>query len=263
MLPPATAAYSGSLRLSPTYRIRPWSSVPAEQEISDRHSCLSLKTNKEGVFIPSLVATVETPAFRPEFQPSRRPEGRGFKPKLGHQKNPSMHISTNLAGCVLRSWRPEDKAALLLHANNRNIWRNLTDMFPHPYTETDADQWLSSSLNPSTSIYLAIEVGGEAVGGIGIIAGTGIGQYTGQFGYWLGESLWGRGIATASASALATHALAQPQFVRLEAPVFAWNPASMRVLEKVGFIREGVLRRSVFKDGQLTDSIMYAKVRDA
>jgi ribosomal-protein-alanine N-acetyltransferase len=48
---------------------------------------------------------------------------------------------------------------------------------------------------------------------------------------------------------------------RLEASVFAWNPASMRVLEKCGFAREGVLRRSVLKDGQLIDSVVYARVR--
>ena len=47
---------------------------------------------------------------------------------------------------------------------------------------------------------------------------------------------------------------------RLQAPVFAWNPASMRVLEKVGFHREAVLRKSVFKDGQLIDSVLYALI---
>jgi RimJ/RimL family protein N-acetyltransferase len=48
---------------------------------------------------------------------------------------------------------------------------------------------------------------------------------------------------------------------RLEAPVFERNPASMRVLEKCGFTHEGVLRRSVLKDGQLIDSVLYARVR--
>ncbi|MDR1988838.1 MAG: GNAT family N-acetyltransferase [Acidobacteriaceae bacterium] len=173
-----------------------------------------------------------------------------------------MRVPTTLAGCFLRPWRQDDKPALLHHANNRNVWRNLTELFPHPYTEADADVWFSIASTPGSSLYLAIDVDGQAVGGIGVIAGHGISQYTGQFGYWLGESLWGRGIATAAASALAAYALAQPQFVRLEAPVFIWNLASMRVLEKAGFVREGVLRKSVFKDGQLIDSVLYAKVRD-
>jgi RimJ/RimL family protein N-acetyltransferase len=136
-------------------------------------------------------------------------------------------------------------------------------MFPHLYTEADADHWLSVASIPGPSIRLAIELNGQAVGGIGVIAGEGVGRYTGRFGYWLGESVWGRGVATAAARAAAAHALAQRQFARLEAAVFSWNPPSMRVLEKMGFIREGVLRKSVFKDGQLIDSVMYALVRDA
>jgi len=42
--------------------------------------------------------------------------------------------------CVVRDWARSDKDALLRFANNRNVWRNLTDMFPHPYTETDAER---------------------------------------------------------------------------------------------------------------------------
>lgn len=174
-----------------------------------------------------------------------------------------MHLQTEIPDCLLRPWRLEDKPSLLLHANNRNIWRNLTEMFPHPYTEADADHWLSIASAPGPSIHLAIELYGQAVGGIGVIASGGIGRYTGQFGYWLGEAIWGRGVATAAARALAAHALARPRFARLEASVFAWNAASMRVLEKVGFVREGILRKSAFKDGRLIDSVIYALVRDA
>ena len=48
--------------------------------------------------------------------------------------------------------------------------------------------------------------------------------------------------------------------VRLQAPVFEWNPRSMRVLEKIGFKREAVLRKSVFKDGELIDSMLYVYI---
>jgi [ribosomal protein S5]-alanine N-acetyltransferase len=173
-----------------------------------------------------------------------------------------MHITTSLPNCFLRPWNNEDKTALLRNASNRKVWRNLTEMFPHPYTEADADHWLSIANQSSRSIRFAIEFEGAAVGGAGVIAGEGIARHTGQFGYWLGEAHWGKGIATAAARALADHALSGYQFMRLEAPVFEWNPASMRVLEKTGFIREGVLKRSVFKDGQLIDSVMYARTRE-
>lgn len=169
-----------------------------------------------------------------------------------------MLIPTALPGCVLRSWRQGDQAALVRQANSRKVWRNLTHMFPHPYTEADAERWLQLANERGRSLHLAIEVEGAVAGGIGAIACEGIAGATADFGYWLGEAFWGRGIATAAALAMVEHLMGAAQFSRLQAPVFAWNPASMRVLEKVGFTREGVLRNSVTKDGALIDSVMYA-----
>jgi len=169
-----------------------------------------------------------------------------------------MHLRTDLEGCVLRSWSEADKTDLIAIANDREIWRNLTDLFPHPYTEADAAFWVDHAREPSASVHLAIEYQGYLAGGIGIIAGEGIHQKTGRFGYWLGRPFWGKGIATAAARAMVHHASEQLPFARLEAGVFAWNPASMRVLEKAGFVREGILRRSVFKDGEIVDAVMYA-----
>jgi RimJ/RimL family protein N-acetyltransferase len=83
---------------------------------------------------------------------------------------------------------------------------------------------------------------------------------SGHFGYWLGEPFWGRGTMSAAAGVVSAYVMSRFELVRLEAPVFEWNPASMRVLEKCGFVREGVLRRSVFKDGALIDAVLYARV---
>lgn len=66
---------------------------------------------------------------------------------------------------------------------------------------------------------------------------------------------------TTAVRATSEFALSHFSLVRLEAPVFAWNPASMRVLEKAGFEREGILRSSVFKDGQVIDQVLYALIR--
>ena len=114
-----------------------------------------------------------------------------------------MLIGTELSGCNLRSWRAEDKTTLVRHANNLKVWRNLTEDFPHPYTEADAEDWFSIANNASPSIHLAIELEGEAVGGTGVIAGDGIARHTAQFGYWLSELHWGKGIATAAARSMA------------------------------------------------------------
>lgn len=171
-----------------------------------------------------------------------------------------MLLATGLPDCVLRPWRAADQDSLVRHADNRRVWRNMTHTFPHPYTADDAQLWLRIAANPGASIQLAIDVGGEAVGGIGAIAGEGIYRATAQFGYWLGEAWWGRGIATAAARALASRIASERLFARLEAQVFEWNPASMRVLEKSGFQRDAVLRSAATKDGLLLDTVLYSRV---
>jgi len=172
----------------------------------------------------------------------------------------SVHLPTALPGCVLRPWRDADRADLVRNANDRRVWRNMTHTFPHPYTDDDAQLWLVIAADPGASIQLAIEVGGRAAGGIGAIAGEGIFSATAQFGYWLGVPYWGRGIASAAAGALAGRIASEQIFARLEAQVFQWNPASMRVLEKAGFTREAALRSAATKDGQLIDTVLYARV---
>ena len=171
-----------------------------------------------------------------------------------------MKLATAIRECVLRPWVQADIPSLIANANSRAVWRNLADAFPHPYTEGDAEAWLGVASNPGRNVIFAIERDGLAIGGIGARAGAGIFARTAQFGYWLGEAHWGRGLATAAGRAFLDHLAADARFVRLEAPVFAWNPASMRVLEKLGFEREGILRQSVTKDGQLIDSVLYARL---
>jgi ribosomal-protein-alanine N-acetyltransferase len=164
--------------------------------------------------------------------------------------------------CVVRDWEPSDKSALVRFANNRNIWRNLTDMFPHPYTDADAEWWFSYLAKMPESTHWAIEVDGMAAGAIGVTLREGIFAKSAEFGYWLAEPCWGRGIMSAAAKVISVFALAHFRLIRLEAAVFEWNPASMRVLEKRGFVREGVLRASAIKDGQIIDRVMYALVQD-
>lgn len=163
--------------------------------------------------------------------------------------------------CIVRDWAPSDEASLVHFANNRNVWRNLLHRFPHPFTPQHARTWFALLAAMPQPTHWAIEVDGIACGGIGVDLGEGVFIRSAHFGYWLGEPYWGRGIMTAAAGATADYALERFDLVRLEAPVFAWNPASMRVLEKCGFLREGVLRRSIYKDGQITDQVMYALVR--
>jgi len=161
---------------------------------------------------------------------------------------------------LVRDWARSDKASLVRNANNRKVWRNLMHRFPHPYSDADADGWFALLEAMAEPTHWAIDVDGAAVGGIGCMLGEGVYKRSAQFGYWLGEAYWRRGIMTAAVKAVVPYAMERFRLVRLESPVFEWNRASMRVLEKCGFRREALLKASVFKDGELIDSVLYAFV---
>ncbi|PTL75561.1 GNAT family N-acetyltransferase [Vitiosangium sp. GDMCC 1.1324] len=163
--------------------------------------------------------------------------------------------------CALRAFQRGDEASLVRHANNRAVWLNLRDRFPHPYTLADAEGWVryASGAHPLTD--LAIEVSGEAVGGIGMIPGSDIERCSAEVGYWLGESHWGRGITSAALAGFVSWAFEDTSLLRLFALPFVDNVGSRRVLEKTGFVLEGILRHSAVKDGQVRDQAMYARLR--
>ncbi len=162
----------------------------------------------------------------------------------------------------MRSWEWEDRDSLVHHANNRNVWINLRDRFPHPYTANDARSWLESVIGLKPETNFAIAVLGEAVGGIGFVIQHDVAYRSAEIGYWLGENFWGRGIATEALIAVTEYAFSNFDLCRLYAHVFDWNGASARVLEKAGYVFEGRLRSSVTKNGQTIDQLMYAVIRD-
>lgn len=169
----------------------------------------------------------------------------------------------NAAPLILRPWQFSDLDALVRHAGNRKIWINLRDRFPHPYTESDARAWLAErAADTGATHQFAIEFEGEAIGGIGFEFFSDVHRMTAEIGYWLGESMWGRGFATIAVKAMTPYAFATFEVQRLQATVYQWNPASARVLEKSGYTLEGVLRNCIFKDGRLCDALMYAKLRE-
>ena len=160
--------------------------------------------------------------------------------------------------CSVRQWRKADLSSLVRHANNINIAKHLRDRFPHPYTEKDAKAFLKHAMADETN--LAIEVGGEAVGAVGFVPGRDIERYSAEIGYWLGEELWGRGIATEALSLVTDHVFGELNYLRLFALPFAENAASVRVLEKAGYVREAVLRASSVKYGAVKDQALYARI---
>ena len=110
----------------------------------------------------------------------------------------SMSMQIDLHNCTLRRWRPGDEASLVLHANNREVWLNLRDQFPYPYTSADAESWVALAASQGLPTAFAIEVDSEAVGGVGFSLQGDIERVSAEIGYWLGQRLWNRGIMTAA-----------------------------------------------------------------
>lgn len=167
------------------------------------------------------------------------------------------------SGGRLRPWTPADALTLVALANDRAIWRNMRDQFPHPYTVASAEFFLTQVANqPQAACIRAIETAeGEVAGSVGIHFKHDVNRRSAEVGYWLGPAFWGRGLATEALRALTDYAFATYDLARLYAVVFAWNPASARVLEKAGFRREARLRNAVTKDGETIDALLYARLR--
>jgi len=170
-------------------------------------------------------------------------------------------MEIQLSKSMLREWRRGDEESLVRHANNVNIWRNLRDSFPHPYTLADAKHWIEVA-NPGAPITsFAIVVEAEAVGGIGLVLWEDVFRRSAEIGYWLGEEYWGRGIVTEAVRAVTEYAFANFDLCRIYAGVFEWNAASARVLEKAGYEFECRLRKSITKDGRTVDELIYTMIR--
>jgi [ribosomal protein S5]-alanine N-acetyltransferase len=168
-----------------------------------------------------------------------------------------------LTSCTVRSWAAADVDSLAEHANNRKIWMNLRDRFPHPYTRRDARTFIAAVRARDPETLFAIAVGGRAVGGIGLMLHEDVERVSAEIGYWLGEPFWGRGIATEALKATTRFAMDRYKLTRIYAVPFAWNTSSARVLEKAGYVFEGRLRRSAIKDGVMTDQLQYAFIAPA
>jgi RimJ/RimL family protein N-acetyltransferase len=155
-----------------------------------------------------------------------------------------------------------DAESLQRHANNREVSIQLRDRFPYPYTIDHARTFVSWVTNQEAPTVWAIEVDGEAAGGIGIELHTDVERVSAEIGYWLGKAVWGRGIATEALIAVTTEVFTRFDLTRLYAVPFADHVASVRVLEKAGYVREGHLRQSAVKDGIIRDQLLLAAYRN-
>jgi RimJ/RimL family protein N-acetyltransferase len=180
--------------------------------------------------------------------------------RIGFAARRKRHVEQLLEKCAVRSWLDEDAGSLAEHANNKAVWRNLRDAFPHPYRFEDAVAFIAASRKDKPETRFAIAVDGLAVGGVGFTLHSDVERVSAEIGYWLGEKFWGRGIVTEALKATTEYAIRTQHLTRVYAVPYESNPASHRVLEKAGYLLEGRMRRNAIKDGRVLDQMLYAYV---
>ena len=161
---------------------------------------------------------------------------------------------------TLRPGWPEDAAALAAAIAHESVVMNLARV-PWPYREADAAAFLASPSDPRDVVFMIYAHEAATPRLIGTI-GVHIHGDAHEFGYWLTPDAWGRGYATEAGRAvidIARHAL---PIRRLEAGYFADNPASGRVLRKLGFSDTGrrEARPSLARSGSVDAVVMELDV---
>lgn len=160
---------------------------------------------------------------------------------------------------LLRPWRPSDADSLVRQANDIQIWNNLRDTFPHPYTRADADIFIALATAKIPTMDFAIVIREEAVGCIGHLPDPE--AFESEIGYWLSTAHQGHGVMSEAVALLTKHLFTTTPLRRLHATVFGHNTASMRVLEKTGFHPVDIIRQGIIKNGRLTDLHHYERTR--
>ncbi len=163
----------------------------------------------------------------------------------------------------IRKWKLEDKTALAENLNNMKIMDNLRDGLPYPYTENDAEEFIKAMLSSDKdkTFAFAITADEKVIGSIGVFRCDNIHYRTAEMGYYIGEKYWGHGYTTSAVRQTCEYVFEHTDIIRIFAEPFAYNAASCRVLEKAGFVFEGILHSNAFKNGKIVDMKMYALVK--
>jgi RimJ/RimL family protein N-acetyltransferase len=158
----------------------------------------------------------------------------------------------------LRPWNSEDLDSLVQYANNFNIAKNLTNQFPYPYTREAGEAFIKMAAHDHPRRIFVIEVNGEAAGGIGLHLQTDIHAKNAELGYWLAEPYWGKGIMTQAVKQMVEYGFKTFDVDRIFARPFGTNLGSQKVLEKAGFVLEARLEKTLFKNGEYLDELIYS-----
>ncbi len=167
---------------------------------------------------------------------------------------PSLHTER----LVLRPFRYSDALRVQLLAGDARVAATGLNI-PHPYPDGVAEAWIATHLSDFLAgkrVTYAITLPEVGVIGDATLRVTAR-HRTGELGYWVGFDYWGRGYATEAARAVMEFGAERFALEKIKARHMIENPASGRVLEKLGLVKEGVLLGDVVKGDRRLDIVMY------
>ena len=165
------------------------------------------------------------------------------------------------ARLVLRPFESSDAPDVQRLAGAYEVALN-TATVPHPYPDGAAGQWIAMqpSLFEKDELHnFAIVADGELAGSIGLMMKP---DRIAEIGYWIGVPYWGRGYASEAGAELVRYGFEECDLLRIYAGHYGRNPASGRVLQKLGMTYEGTRRRHVCKWGEYLDVVNYGLLRE-
>jgi len=175
-----------------------------------------------------------------------------------------VHCLIETERLVMRPWADADIPALIPLIGTREVAAT-TLRIPHPYTHDDAVAFLRhcreiDEEGHGARLAVLLREGQTLCGGIGLVAAP---QHQhAELGYWLGVPYWGKGYATEASRAVVEYGFRELKLHRIFASHVPNNPASGRVLQKIGMAHEGRFRDHILKWGKFYDLEMYGMVRD-
>lgn len=139
----------------------------------------------------------------------------------------------------------------------------MTAVIPHPYPDGAAEAWIGLHDKQAAENHytwaVVLRASGELIGCVGI--GEDKPHQRGELGYWIGRPYWGQGYCTEAARPVVAFAFARMGLNKVTSRHFATNPASGRVMQKLGMICEGTQRQHFCKWGELLDMVNYGLLR--
>ena len=179
---------------------------------------------------------------------------------------PDQPILTTLR-LILRPFRKDDADEVQRLVSDKAVAAT-TLHIPHPYEDGLADAWIETHKERFESDDEAVFAVTQAkptttrlIGAIGLLRHKQLNPCLGELGYWIGRPFWNRGYCTEAAEAMIRFGFETWSLNRIHAHHFASNPASGRVMEKIGMKREGLLRQHVKKGNALHDIAIFGLLK--